>query len=165
MSELEVRIIKLEPMCVASALGFGDHPEEMAWNKILSWAKPLGVLDDLKTARFFGFNNPDPSPGSPNYGYEQWIVVGSDAQASGDIKMKDFPGGLYAVTRCKLNNIGEMWQRLVVWRDGSKYQCASHQCLEEVLNREEILTPDGNKLPDDIVFQTMTLDLYLPIAE
>jgi DNA gyrase inhibitor GyrI len=164
MSELDVRIVKLEPMRVASALGFGEHPEGLAWDKILGWAKPLGLLND-QTTRFFGFNNPDPSPGSPNYGYEQWIIVGPDIKGEGDVKIKDFAGGLYAVTSCKLENIGETWRQLVVWRDSSKYRCASHQWLEEVLNREDILTPDGRKLPDETVFDKMILDLYLPIAE
>ena len=165
MTDMEVRIVKLEPMRVASALGFGEHPEGLAWDKLLSWAKPLGLFDDLKTTRFFGFNNPDPSPGSPNYGYEQWIVVGPDVKDGGEVKIKDFPGGLYAVTSTKLKNIGETWRRLVVWRDGSRYRCASHQWLEEVLNRDAILTPDGKKLPDEVVFDKMILDLYLPIAE
>ncbi len=107
MTEIDVRIVTLKPMRVAAALGFGEQPELLAWDKILSWAKPLGLLDDLKAVRFFGFNNPDPSPGSPNYGYEQWIVVGPDVKAEGDIKIKDFSGGLYAVTRCKLSSIGE----------------------------------------------------------
>ena len=31
MSDLEVRIVKLEPMRVVSFLGFGESPEELAW--------------------------------------------------------------------------------------------------------------------------------------
>ena len=38
MSELNVRIVKLEPMQVVSFLGFGESPEELAWGKLL----PLG---------------------------------------------------------------------------------------------------------------------------
>ena len=44
MSELDVRIVKLEPMRVASAHGFGTNPEEQAWDKI---------LDDLMKDPFF----------------------------------------------------------------------------------------------------------------
>ena len=43
MSELEVRIVTLEPMRVASAHGFGEQPEEQAWTPrfgvIVFWAK------------------------------------------------------------------------------------------------------------------------------
>lgn len=165
MTDMEVRIVKLEPMRVASALGFGEHPEDLAWNKILSWARPLGLLDDLKAARFFGFNNPDPSPGSPNYGYEQWIVVRPGMKGDGDVKIKDFAGGSYAVTSCTLKNIGETWQQLVVWRDSSKYRCASHQWLEKVINPHEVIMPDGQRVDNETMVSTMILDLYLPIAE
>jgi len=61
MSELEVRVITLEPMRVASAYGFGEQPETQAWTKILAWASSQGY-EDLSKHRFFGFNNPNPSP-------------------------------------------------------------------------------------------------------
>ena len=114
MSDIEVRIIKLEPMRVASAHGFGEQLEELAWAKILAWVKSQGI-EDLMAHRFFGFNNPNPSPGSPNYGYEQWITIGSDAVPEEGIEFKDFPGGLYAVTRSEgLQNITENWKKLIV---------------------------------------------------
>ena len=70
MSQLDVRIVKLEPMTVASAYGFGKEPEGIASRKLVAWAKPKGLFDDPAQHPTFGFNNPDPSPGSPNYGYE-----------------------------------------------------------------------------------------------
>jgi AraC family transcriptional regulator len=155
MSELEVRIVKLEPMRVASAHGFGRNPEEQAWNKLLAWAKPQGLLDDRETHRIFGFNNPDPSPSSPNYGYEFWIVIGPEVEAEGEVKIKEIPGGLYAVTRCEVRGdayeiIPGTWKRLAEWCEDSKYRCAFHQWLEEHVTG------------DTGVFD---LDLYLPIAE
>ena len=74
-TKLDVRIVQLEPLRVASALGFGPSPEAIAWEKILGWARQNGLPDAASTGatgkpapRFFGFNNPSPSPGSPNYG-------------------------------------------------------------------------------------------------
>ncbi len=160
MSELEVRIVHLEPIRVASALGFGPHPEMLAWTKILTWAAAKGFLKDLKGHRFFGFNNPDPTPASPNYGYEQWITVGPDVQAEEDVTIKDFPGGLYAVNRCSLDTIEIAWKRLIAWREASRYHCASMLCLEEALT-----PPTG---VDDIEARPLNetiLDLYLPIIE
>lgn len=152
MKELEVRIINLEPMRVASAYGFGGQPETIAWEKILNYAERQGI-EDLAEHRFFGFNNPSPSPGSPNYGYEQWITVGPEAEGDEEIEIKDFPGGLYAVTRCEgLQNITEIWKQLAIWREDSQYQQAHHQWLEECF------TPRAESL-EDFVF-----DLYAPIA-
>ena len=152
MSEIEVGIVTLEAMRVASAYGFGDQPEEQAWTNLLAWANSQGI--NLEEQRFFGFNNPNPSPGSPNYGYEQWITVGPEEKSAEGIEIKKFPGGLYAVARCEgLQHIGDVWKQLVVWREDSKYQEAHHQWLEECF------TPEAERL-EDYVF-----DLYAPVAE
>ena len=151
MSELDVRVVKLEPMRVASAYGFGTSPEEEAWRKLLAWAQAKGVLTD--DVRFFGFNNPNPSPGSPNYGYEQWMTVGPDVTPEGDIRIQDFAGGLYVVTRCKLTNIGAAWRQLVEWCEDSEHTwIMTIQCLEESIT------------PLDTPFEEVVMDLYLPIV-
>jgi DNA gyrase inhibitor GyrI len=156
MSGLEVRIVRLAPLRVASVHAFSASPEHDAWEKLMAWAKPKGLLEDLETHRIFGFNNPNPSPGSPNYGYEFWIVVGPEVAPDGEAKIKEFAGGLYAVTRCKgVENIGETWKQLATWCEESKYRMASHQWLEEHLG--PVGTPQAEA--------ELVLDLYCPIAE
>ena len=150
MKALEVRIVDLAPMRVACAHGFGASPEELAAEKIQALVDEKG----LTNYRQFGFNNPNPSPGSPNYGYDIWITVGPEMQGSGDIRIKTFEGGLYAVTRFQgLQNIGAVWQAMVNWCDESPYQMAHHQWLES-------LQPPRNVATEEFVF-----DLYLPIAK
>jgi DNA gyrase inhibitor GyrI len=154
---MKVNIVKLEPMRVASVLSFGREPENEAWAKLIAWAKPKGLLDDREHHRIFGFNNPDPAPGSPNYGYEFWIAVGPDAQLEGEVEIKDFAGGLYAVARCEVQGkpyetIPAAWKKLVLWRENSPYKGAGHQWLEEHVS--------GQNTGDD-----WNLDLYLLIAE
>jgi DNA gyrase inhibitor GyrI len=152
MTELDVRIVKLEPMLVASAYGFGESPEGLAWDNMSAWAEPKGLLE--KPHRNFGFNNPNPSPGSPKYGYELWITVDPDVEPGEGIRILDFSGGLYAVARCEgLQNIGDVWRALATWREDSRYQKAYHQWLEELLT------------PPDVPFEDFVFDLFLPIAE
>ena len=157
MSELDVRIVELPPLRVASFHGFGEGPEDIAWAKLEAWAQPRGYRDDPQHHRIFGFNNPNPTPGSPAYGYEFWIEIGPEVQAEGEMRIVDFAGGLYAVARCSprpgaFETIGETWQKLVTWREDSRYRSAGHQCLEEHID----VTEPG---------QVFDLDLYLPIAE
>jgi DNA gyrase inhibitor GyrI len=152
MSELNVRIVELEPMRVISTYGFGAEPENMAWSKLRAWLEQTGRMELVKTQRFFGFNNPSPAAGSPNYGYEQWMTIGPDVQPGGEARLHSFAGGLYAVTRTPLREITPTWQRLVLWREGSKYRPAHHQWLEESL------TPFAP-------FEQVAMDIYLPIAE
>jgi AraC family transcriptional regulator len=157
MSNMEVRIVKLPPMRVACVNGFGEEPEGMAFDKMRVWAQAHNVLE--MPYRLFGYNNPDPSPGSPNYGYDVWITVDESVQADGEARIIEFPGGLYAVTRLAVKSPGEdipaAWQQLVKWMESSKYRHGHHQWLEEHIGP---LDETVNVLP-------FTLDLYLPIAE
>ncbi len=156
MSELQVRVVRLEPMRVASVHGFGTSPEDQGWEKLVAWARPRGF--DLKEHRIFGFNNPDPTPASPNYGYEFWITVGPKVEPEGEVEIKNFAGGLYAVARCQVqgqpyDSIPTAWKQLVLWREQSPYKMGTHQWLEEHLGENESLDSAWN------------LDLYMPIAE
>jgi effector-binding domain-containing protein len=159
MSELEVRIVQLEPMRVASAHGFGTGPEEEAAAKILAFMAARGL--EFEQVRWFGFNNPDPSPGSPNYGYEVWVTVGPEVAGEGEVTIKEVPERLYAVTRFEgLEKIGRVWQELVSWFEDSPYSKSPHRshCLEAHC-LENLLTHPRTPY-DQYVF-----DLYLPIAE
>ena len=150
-----VRVVQLEHLRVAAALGFGPSPEPVAWDKVLAWLKRQGVTD-LTCRRFFGFNNPSPTPASPNYGYEQWVTLEAERDEVVDgpegLTVKTFPGGLYAVMRCQGIPNPQVWGELVRWRDGSAYQEACHQWLEECL------TPGVLDEPQ------VAFDLYLPVA-
>jgi len=107
----------------------------------------------------FGYNNPDPSPGLPNYGPGVWLTVNGSVQADGDARIIEFPGGLYAVTRIVVkepgDDIPDAWQKVVKWMEASKYHHGRHQWLEEPIS------PLGEMCGE----QPFTLDLHLPIME
>lgn len=151
MTDLEVRIVELPPLHYLAAYGFGREPEAQAWEKLLAWMKRRGL--GFAGRRTFGFNNPSPAPGSPNYGYEQWLTVEPGQEPEGDLRLGHFAGGLYAVARCAGVPNPELWGRLVQWRAASPYRPAHHQWLEE------LLTPEHLGQWDQAQF-----DLYLPIA-
>jgi effector-binding domain-containing protein len=154
MSEIEVRIVKLEPMRMISSFGFGPEPEGIAWEKIIAFGRKNNLFMGADYPTTYGFNNPNPTKGSPNYGYEIWLPVDENVQPEGDLRIIDFKGGLYGVTRFKgLDNIGRVWGQLVKWQEGSKYKLAAYQCFEHLLE-------GAGGPPEGLVF-----DLYLPIAE
>jgi DNA gyrase inhibitor GyrI len=156
MSELDVKIINLPELHVASALGFGSGPETQAWEKMFKFLQDRGLWEKMENMDFYGFNNPDPMPGSSNYGYEQWVVVDESIEPTDDVEIKTFPGGLFAVTRCTgIMNIYPTWQALAAWREDSPYQHAGHQWLEKWVNpSQEGVSEEG-----------AMMDLYLPIIE
>jgi effector-binding domain-containing protein/DNA-binding HxlR family transcriptional regulator len=163
MEELKVRIVELEPMQVASVRAISRTPEPDAWQKMREWAEPKGFLEDIEKHPVFGFNNPNPSLTRKDYGYEFWMQVEPDVEAEGDIKIKEFEGGLYVVITCNLKQeleseffqkegYLESWKKLTEWVESSSYEFGQHQCLERAHN------PDAS--PEEMI-----LDLYCPIEK
>ncbi len=163
MKKLEVKIVKLEPMRVASVRVISTTPEHDAWEKMRSWAEPRGLLENIERHPVFGFNSPNPSPGRKEYGYEFWIRVDPDTPPEGDVEIKRFEGGLYAVTTCKLKEeidseffrkegYLESWKNITDWVKSSKYKFGKHQCLEKAHE------PGASE-------EELILDLYCPIEE
>ena len=63
------------------------------------------------------------------------LVTGSgpEVQADAEVQIKQFGGGLYAVTRCQgVETITDTWKQLVAWLAASPYRQAHHQWLEEM---------------------------------
>lgn len=155
MADLNVRIEKLPSMWVASVLAFGERPEDEAWRRLRKWALPKGLLDDPVHHPIFGFNNPNPVPERKEYGYESWIRVDAPGEAEDPVIYKEFAGGLFAVTACKLcgdPDIGSTWRKLWDWAQAGPYRWRHAQELERVI--------DPNATEDELV-----LELYLPIQE
>jgi len=163
MKELKVSIVRLEPMRVASARIISETPERDAWEKMRTWAEPKGLLEDIEKHPVFGFNNPNPSPDRKEYGYEFWIRVEPDIEPEGEIEIKEFEGGLYAVTTCKLKEeleseffqkagYLESWKKIVDWVKSSEYKFGKHQALEKAHD------PGASE-------EELVLDLYCPVEE
>ena len=148
--ELDVKIVMLEPMRVASFRAISETPEHDAAKLLTDWAQGRGYLNDQEKHPIFGFNNPNPSKGKKEYGYEFWIKV-EDDYSEEDVTLKDVSGGRYAVTTCyHLSQIGELWMRLFKWVKDNEYECREADCLEK--------THNFSASDDELV-----LDLYEPI--
>jgi DNA gyrase inhibitor GyrI len=157
MSDLMVRVEKLEPMRIASVRVISETPERDAWDKLRAWAGAKGLLDHIDQHPVFGFNHPSPSPKQKAYGYEFWLRVDRDFKSEGEIEVKDFAGGLYAVATCKLQedplgSVGEVWRKLWNWAQTGDYKWRRTHELEKPHH------PQASE-------EDMVLDLYLPIEE
>ena len=163
MADLDVRIVMLEPMRVASFRAVSETPENDAWARARAWAEPRRLLDDPEHHPVYGFNSPDPSADRTGYGYEFWIGVDPGFEPEGEVAVKAFGGGLYAVTACRLMEEAssdffqkegylESWKRLDDWVAASRYRRGTHQSLEK--------PRDPLASQEDLV-----LDLHYPIAE
>ena len=142
-------------MWVASVLAAGEAPESEAWRLLRQWAAPKGLLANVDRHPIFGFNNPPPSPDRKDYGYELWIRVDGPDKGDDAVAFKEFDGGLFAVTACRLfgePGIVTTWRMLWDWAQTGAYRWRRSQELEKVLN--------PNSADDELI-----LELYLPIEE
>ena len=154
MNDLIVRYVKLPALNVAFVRTISKTPEEESLRKMRAWAEPKGYWNNLVEHLLFGYNNPPPRPEKNEYGYEVLLTVSSDVKPEGDVKVKQIPGRLYAVTRCKgVETIFETWMALYNWIENTEYEldADNEPGLEEHLNRNETLLSE------------YLLDLYLPI--
>jgi DNA gyrase inhibitor GyrI len=154
-ADLDVRIERLEPMRVATARAMSETPERDAWEKLRAWAEHKGLFDDMEKHPVYGFNNPNPTSKSKEYGYEFWMVIDADMEVGGEIEVVNFPGGLYAVATCKLHgdpkgNVIDVWKKLWEWVQSSAYEWRETHELEKLHN------PLGAE-------KDAVLDLYLPV--
>jgi effector-binding domain-containing protein len=157
MTDLTVEMRDLDEMVVVSGTGFGVEPEPLAWDLIFEFAARQGFDVESGDHRFFGFNNPNPSPGIPEYGYEQWMTIPANLEVDldGPVTRKTIPAGTFAVTRFKgLQQITETWREFLQWFEESGLSRGDNweQCYEEMLN-------PGEASPDEWEFE-----LYLPVA-
>lgn len=152
MKETPVRIVTMEPMTLICFNGYGAEPETQALSLLQDWAKQHD-----QHGRIFGYNNPNPAEGSPNYGYDACMVVDANTEAEGEARVRHIDEGLYAVLNCPVKepwvDIPGGWKTLVQWADANDYSLGSHQWFEEHL---------PHKKSDDVIF---TLDLYMPIKQ
>lgn len=150
LQDHEVRFLELKPMKVAYYHTVSNQPEDEAWNVLYAWVKERG-LDQKSTTRYFGFNRPGKNQ---EHGYEMWATVTDEIEPSGEVQIKQFDGGLYAVSSLYGYDIPEAWKRLNSWVKNSKYQANSHQGLEEHF------LFNGNMF----VGETFQLDIYYPVS-
>jgi len=153
-----VRIVKLPAMTVASYLALSAAPEDDC-SKVFNEFVLKNSLHKRSGYRCFGFNNPSPSEGNLEYGYEMWVSIPDDFEVNKPLVKKEFEGGLYASVSTQMNEIGERWMQLHNWcvNSGEYEADSSKQWLEECSMDFEVF------ISEQVSFSDKQLDLLSPI--
>lgn len=129
-----VRIVLLPPCTVASYQFAGDDPEETVGEVMDMFIRSSKLYEIKPDARMFGFNNPEPQPGSDYHGYEDWVTIPDDMEVALPIVKRHYDGGLYAAYTINFPDFYE-WNFLKEWvKNSEKYQEDHRDYLEEHLN-------------------------------
>lgn len=165
---MEIKVVELNPMKVASFQYVGENPEVNAFKEIIKWAQEKNLLNKDVKNHFFGFNNPTPSENNPVYGYEVWLPLDDDFEGDDEIKIKEFKGGLFAVKEMLLSDFfsGQGWNvfhsAAESWMKENMYEYdRTVQWLEEhIVEKKDI---DNFIQKNDL--SNWTIGLYLPIRK
>jgi AraC family transcriptional regulator len=151
----EIKVLKeLPEMRVAAFRYYGTDPESHEWADLAEWLRGSRLLPERDGLRFFGFDNPGPSPGKPEYGYEIRVTLPPGYSEEGEgVQFLTMPGGLYAVMNVEGDGaaLPAAWSRFSCWVRESKYEYGGHQWLEEHLGITGDFRHEGS------------IDLYFPI--
>ena len=79
-----ITLVRLTPQPVVRAYAFGPQPEDAACARMAAYLTATGLAADGQTHRLFGYNSPNPSAGSPNYGYEVVLTGVTLHESEGD---------------------------------------------------------------------------------
>jgi len=165
---MEIKVVELNPMKVASFQYVGDNPELNAFKELIKWEQEKNLLSKNMRYHFFGFNNPIPTEDNPVYGYEVWLPLDDDFEGDGEIKIKEFKGGLFAVTEMLFSDFlsGQDWNvfhsAAKLWMKENMYEFDSTvQWLEEHITEKKEIENfiQKNDLPK------WNIGLYLPIRK
>lgn len=121
---LNVRIVLLPPMTVASYHCIGKDPEEEVFGVMTDWAKKSRLYETKPDARMLGFNHPNPGVlEDGTHGYEVWVTIPEDMELPEPLVRKHYDGGrLYAVLTIPFPEF-QLWGDLINWVNNSeKYE-------------------------------------------
>lgn len=112
---MDVRIERVEPMCVAFVRHVGPYPEVgQAWQRLCAWAGSRGLFGP--NSRMLGICHDDPEVTPPErLRYDACIVVNDGVAPEGDVGVQTIAGGEYAVAthRGPYERLGETYAALL----------------------------------------------------
>lgn len=167
--DLNVRIIRLPPMTVASCHCIGEDPEEQAFGLMTDFVQKIRLYDLKPDARMLGFNRPNPGVlEDGTHGYEVWVTIPEDMELPEPFVKKHYNGKrLYAVTTIRFPEF-QIWGDLINWVNNSE-QYETDYTEEELAGQiggfeEELNWAYGalNGWPEETSGQ---LDIMVPIKK
>lgn len=161
-SQWDIVLEKRRALNTIYAYAFTGTPEDDAWAKIETWAKPKGLLTREKGTRIIGRNtyptdNPEP------HGYELHITVNKSITPEGELMNGEIPSGLYVVLKSTtLDGMASAWPSLWKWVEESEYEFIGWKKGEYgwVNGYEEHLNPFDGKPKNEWLF-----NLMIPLKE
>ena len=165
---MEIKVVELNPMKVASFQYVGENPELNAIKSMFRWAQKKEFFSKDARFYFFGFNNPIPSEDNSESGYEVWLPLDVNFEGDDEIKIKEFKGALFATTEMSfidfLSNQG--WNvfhsAAKLWMKENMYE---RDITVQWLEKHIVQKRDIDNFIQKNDLSKWTICLYLPIRK
>lgn len=161
--QIEVEVRKMEAFNVAYLRHRGayqPHDKELfqgLFKRLLEWATPKGLFNPPSTKALTVYSSGHPDTTEPeNLSVDVCISVSDNVRASGEVGVREIPGGDYAVVSMNESTIeecGTAWQHLFEnWLPESGYQPGEGAYYIQHLN-------DPEQHPEKL----HSVEMYLPV--
>ena len=156
-SDMQVEIKRLPSYRVAYVRSWGPYSVEAgvtAFNRLLQWANPRGLIDDKSIIMAVVSNSPDFTPAEKLI-YDAGITVPESIEADRWVNIQLVPGGDFAVYHCEVDvhRLEDEWTRFMLnWLPQSEYQPDDRPAYTIYYNTEA---------PADV--ENVIVDLCLPV--
>lgn len=162
----DVRVVYLPPATVAASHFIGDEPENVAQERLLSFAAKVDITKIKPDVRVYGFNHPNPKDETGAHGYEFWLTIPEELDVPEPLQKKRFEGGVYAAHMIKMGDFQE-WDWLDAWvRENGEYEYRGNGSPENMFDAlEEHLNVFTHLEKRDMNPADMQLDLLIPVRK
>ena len=131
---MDVEVKKLEEIRVAYVRHLGGYSEEIgkAFDKLMTWAAPRGLLGGPSRIIGVSHDNPDVTP-ADRCRFDACLEVPDDVTGEGEIGIQTIGAGAHAVGRFSgpIAEINAAYHHMFGgWMPGSGYQPADAPCYE-----------------------------------
>lgn len=153
---MDVRIEKLEPKRVAFVRNVGPYQDaENAWQKLMGWAGPRGLVGLGVTCIGIGHDDPEVTPPDKTR-YDACISVDENIEGEGEVGVQEISGGNYAIVRHKgpYEKLAQTYCALLgKWLPGSGHEIRDAPPFEVYVNS-----------PQDTVPEELITDVHIAIS-
>ncbi len=152
---MEVRFENREPLRVAYVRHIGPYMEcGKAWQTLFAQAGQQGLIGADALRIGIGHDNPDVTP-AEKLRYDACLTVGDQAQPSGELQVKEIPGGEYAIVthRGSYAGLPGVYRGIFHdWLPGSGRALRHAPCFEVYVNN-----------PNSTADENLITEIYVPL--